>query len=244
MLSPAILNQLNFYVYIISDPSDNEIFYVGKGRGKRVFSHLSDQSDNPKTTKIKEIRAKGLEPKIEFLVHGVDDQTAKKIEAAIIDLIGKNKLTNKVRGYESSYFGRMDINQIRSKYESKRADITENVLLIKLTDSFSYSMSPMDLYDYTRGIWIVAQRRRETVTHAFAVYDGIIQETYNVASWFRAGTTFTNRVDIPAWQEMDRWEFIGSISEEMREKYRYKSAAHYWPANAQNPIRYTFDLNK
>tara|TARA_B100000795_G_scaffold249422_1_gene216944 strand:+ start:366 stop:1088 length:723 start_codon:yes stop_codon:yes gene_type:complete len=240
MLRPSILKAMECYVYILSDPSDNEIFYVGKGRGNRVFSHLTDQSDNPKTRKIKEIRAKGLEPKIEFLVHGVDDHTAKKIEAAIIDLIGKNKLTNKVRGYESSYFGRMDVDQIRSRYESQRADITENVLLIKLTDSFSYNMSPMDLYDYTRGIWIVAKHRRETVTHVFAVYDGIIQETYNVVSWFRAGTTFTNRVDIPAWQITDRWEFVGSTCEEMREKYRYKSAAHYWPANAQNPVRYTF----
>jgi len=241
MLSPEILRKMKFYVYILSDPSDNEIFYVGKGKNNRAFSHLTNPNDNPITRKIKEIRNKGLEPKIEFLVHGVeDDHTVKKIEAAIIDLIGKNKLTNQVAGYESSYFGRMDVDQVRSKYASEKADITENVLLIKLTDSFSYNMDPMDLYDYTRGIWIVAKHRRETVTHVFAVYDGIIQETYNVVAWFEAGTTFSNRVDIAAWQQFPRWEFVGSISEEMREKYRYKSAAHYWPANAQNPVRYSF----
>ena len=182
---------------------------------------------------------KASKHKIEFLVHGVEDETTiKKIEAAIIDLIGKNKLTNKVGGYESSYFGRMNVDQIRSKYASYEANITENVLLLRLTKTFRYNMDPMDLYDYTRGIWIVAKHRRETVTHVFAVYDGIIQETYNVVRWFKAGTTFTNRIDIDAWKG-ERWEFVGSISEEMRKKYRYKSAAHYWPAQAQNPVRYT-----
>lgn len=238
--STDILNEMKHYVYILSDPSDNEIFYVGKGKGNRVFSHLKDQSDNPKTRKIKEIRSKGLEPKIEFLVHGVkDDHTVRKIEAAIIDLIGKNKLTNKVSGYESSDFGRMDVDQIRSKYASDEANITENVLLLKLSDTFSYNMDPRDLYDYTRGIWDVGVKR-DSVDYVFAVYDGIIQETYNVLQWFKAGTTFHNRVDKEEWKKGERWEFIGSISEEMRKKYRYKSVAHYYPRYAQNPIKYTF----
>ena len=78
------------------------------------FFHLKDNSDNQKSRKIKDLKSKGLEPKIEFLVHGVDDEiTIKKIEASIIDLIGKNKLTNIVGGYESSDFGRMDLAQIR-----------------------------------------------------------------------------------------------------------------------------------
>ena len=240
--STAILKEMKFYVYLLSDPTNNEIFYVGKGKGNRAFSHLKEKGDNPKVKKIKEIRLKGREPKIEFLVHGVEDETTiKKIEAAIIDLIGKNKLTNKVGGYESSYFGRMDVDQIRSKYSSDEANITENVLLIRLSKTFSYNMDPMDLYDYTRGIWRLDEKRIEKVTHAFAVYDGIIQETYNVLQWFKGGTTFTNRIDIDEWKKFERWEFIGSISEEMRKKYRYKSVAHYYPSHAQNAVRYTFD---
>jgi len=239
-LSTEILKEMKYYVYLLSDPIDNEIFYVGKGKGNRVFSHLSDKKENPKTRKIKEIRSKGREPKIEFLVHGVEDElTIKKIEAAIIDLIGKNKLTNQVGGYGSSFFGRMDLEQIKSKYASKKAEITEKVLLIKLTDSFRYNMDPMDLYDYTRGIWIVGKKREE-VDYVFAVYDGIIQETYNVLKWFKGGKTFSNRVDIDAWKKRQRWEFIGSISEKMRKKYRYKSVEHYCSLGNRNPIRYTF----
>jgi uncharacterized protein len=239
-LSTDILKEMKYYVYLLSDPTDNEIFYVGKGKGNRAFSHLTDNGDNPKAKKIKEIRSKGEEPKIELLVHGVNDEiTIKKIEAAIIDLIGKNKLTNKVGGYESSDFGRMDLEQIKAKYSSDVANISENVLLIKLTDSFRYNMEPMELYDYTRGIWKVGPKR-DRVDYAFAVYDGIIQETYKVLEWFEAGTTFTNRVDTKDWLNVPRWEFIGSISEEMRKKYRYKSARHYYTLGNRNPIRYTF----
>jgi hypothetical protein len=241
VFTSEIIKEIKYYVYLLSDPISGEIFYVGKGKGNRVFSHLKDTNESKKVKKFQEIKDKGLEPKIEFLVHGVEDEISiKKIEAAIIDLIGKNKLTNKVGGYESASFGRMDLSQIKAKYTSKIADISENVVLIKLSDSFRYNMEAIDLYDYTRGRWVISELRRNKITHAFAVYDGIVQETYSVLKWFEAGTTFTNRVEKTEWLATERWEFIGSISEEMRKKYRYKSVDHYWKKGARNPIRYTF----
>ena len=130
MFTSDIIRKIKYYVYLLSDPISGEIFYVGKGKGNRVFSHLKDNSDNQKSRKIKDLKSKGLEPKIEILVHGVDDETTiKKIEAAIIDLIDKTNLTNIVGGYESSDFGRMDLNQINAKYSSKKAHIDENVVL-------------------------------------------------------------------------------------------------------------------
>lgn len=241
MFTSEIIKEIKYYVYLLSDPISGEIFYVGKGKGNRVFSHLKDTNESKKVKKFQEIKDKGLEPKIEFLVHGVEDEISiKKIEAAIIDLIGKNKLTNKVGGYESASFGRMDLSQIKAKYTSKIADISENVVLIKLSDSFRYNMEAIDLYDYTRGRWIISELRRNKITHAFAIFDGIVQETYSVLKWFEAGTTFTNRIEKTEWLATERWEFIGSISEEMRKKYRYKSVDHYWKKGARNPIRYTF----
>ena len=239
MFTSDIIRKIKYYVYLLSDPISGEIFYVGKGKGNRVFSHLKDNSDNQKSRKIKDLKSKGLEPKIEFLVHGVDDEiTIKKIEASIIDLIGKNKLTNIVGGYESSDFGRMDLAQIRGKYSSQKAEIKENVMLIKLSKTFRYNMDPRDLYDNTRGVWKVAEHRRKEVDYAFAVYDGIIQETYKILQWFEAWSTFNNREDFTSQREKDvkRWEFVGNVSDEMRKKYLYKSVEH----KEQNPIKYTF----
>ena len=80
--SSEVITKLGYYVYLISDPSNGEIFYVGKGKGNRVFSHFKQTGDNEKLNKIKEIQSKGLVPKIEILVHGVKDElTIKKIEA-------------------------------------------------------------------------------------------------------------------------------------------------------------------
>ena len=239
MFTSDIIRKIKYYVYLLSDPISGEIFYVGKGKGNRVFSHLKDNTDNQKSRKIKDLKSKGLEPKIEFLVHGVDDEiTIKKIEASIIDLIGKNKLTNIVGGYESSDFGRMDLAQIRGKYSSQKAEIKENVMLIKLSKTFRYNMDPRDLYDNTRGVWKVAEHRRKEVDYAFAVYDGIIQETYKILQWFEAWSTFNNREDFTSQREKDvkRWEFVGNVSDEMRKKYLYKSVEH----KEQNPIKYTF----
>jgi len=134
----------------------------------------------------------------------------------------------------------MDLSQIKAKYTSKKANISENVVLIKLSDSFRYNMDPIDLYDYTRGRWIISELRRNKITHEFSVYDGIVQETYSVLKWFKAGKTFTNRVEKIELLDTKRWEFICAISETMRKKYRYKSVDHYWGKGARNPIRYTF----
>ena len=238
-----VIQSLKYYVYLLSDPDTGEIFYVGKGRGNRVFQHFSDKEDNPKTRKIRSIQAKGKEPKIEILVHGIeDDFTIKKIEAAIIDLLDKSNLSNRVLGYESTEFGRMDLNQIQAKYGSSKANITEKALLIKLSDTFRYNMSDAELYDYTRGIWIVSEKRRILTEYAFAVYDGVIQETYRISGWFEAGSTFHVRDVKDSWKKNQRYEFVGVIDQEMRKKYRHKSVNHYFKMGAQNPIRYTYDL--
>ena len=241
MFNQEVIQKLKRYVYLLSDPETGEVFYVGKGKANRVFNHLKDNKDNDKVKKIKELESRNLTPKIEILVHGIeDDVTIKKIESAIIDLLGKNNLTNIVGGYESTDFGRMDVAQIKAKYSSKSASITEPVLLIKLSKTFRYNMEPMELYDYTRGIWKVGEKNAKKVLYAFAVYDGIIQETYKILQWFPASSTFSSRVDKKSWEvyKEERREFVGRISKKMRDKYRYKSVEHFFKRGAANPLLY------
>ncbi|MCA1025025.1 hypothetical protein LCM23_02905 [Cytobacillus kochii] len=234
--SKEVINQLKYYVYIYSDPETNEIFYVGKGIGNRVFSHLVSLEDNEKSRTIRRILERGQEPKIEILTHGLEDEhTALKVEAAIIDLIGKDNLTNRVRGWQSGVFGRVEVNQIISHYDREPVEIDEPVILIRLNTTFRYNMTDVELYDATRGMWRIGDDR-EKASYVFAVFDGIVHEVYKILAWFPAGSTFNTR---GSFDEESRWEFVGQIAEEeVRCKYIRKSVEHYLTRSAQNPIKY------
>ncbi|MHB8339589.1 MAG: hypothetical protein ACYDB7_00205 [Mycobacteriales bacterium] len=43
--SPLAQEALGWYVYLLSDPRDQQIFYVGKGRGGRAFAHEAEALD-------------------------------------------------------------------------------------------------------------------------------------------------------------------------------------------------------
>ncbi|MEK5037066.1 LEM-3-like GIY-YIG domain-containing protein [Sporosarcina sp. FSL K6-3457] len=235
--SKEVINKLKYYVYIYSDPETDEIFYVGKGIGNRVFSHLTDTDDTEKSRFISRILDRGQEPKIEMLIHGLEDEhTSLKVEAAIIDLIGKEKLTNRVRGWQSGIFGRVEVNQLISHYEREKVYIDEPAILIRINRLFRYDMTDIELYDATRGVWKIGENR-EKAKYALAVFDGIVHEVYEVIAWFQAGSTFNTRGSLD--EDKKRWEFVGKKAEEsIRSKYIRKSVEHYHSRSAQNPIKY------
>src|SRR6185436_8955699 len=98
-LSSKVVEKLGYYVYLYKYPLDGLVFYVGKGKGSRILTHLNDKSESRKVEIIEKIRKNGAEPLIEILVHGLQDEmTALRIEAAVIDLLGVKSLANQVRG--------------------------------------------------------------------------------------------------------------------------------------------------
>jgi hypothetical protein len=77
----SVSRKLGYYVYLLVNPLNGKVFYVGKGKGKRSLSHLGGVGESNKRQIIKEIRAQKQEPRIEILAHGLrDEQTALKIE--------------------------------------------------------------------------------------------------------------------------------------------------------------------
>lgn len=118
---------------------------------------------------------------------------------------------------------------------TEQADITEPSILFRIGRLYRNDLSPIELYDITRGRWRLS-KRREKAKLGFAVYNNRIIEVYKIIRWFRAGTTFSTRTDqIPK----NRWEFIGNIaSKKCREKYIGKSVAQYFKPGNRNPVRY------
>lgn len=240
-LPKEVLEKLKYYVYLYSDPRDNKIFYVGKGKNNRVFHHLNEQSEKEKVKRIQEISNAGLTPKIEILVHGIDDEyTAKKIEASIIDLVEKDNLTNIQSGYESSEFGRMNIEQILSLYSARQIKISTNhkVILIRINKSFRYSLTPIELYDITRSSWKIDPNKHKP-DYAFSVYNSLVQEVYKISAWLPDNSTLNTLQKTMFGQRPDRYEFVGVIAEEeIRNKYRFRNVGFYFKQGNQNPVMY------
>jgi hypothetical protein len=74
----------NWYVYAYYDPRNFRMFYVGKGIGKRKFTHLDDKADSKKTRIINKIKSEGIEPIIKVLAKDLTDDQAKLIEKTLI----------------------------------------------------------------------------------------------------------------------------------------------------------------
>jgi hypothetical protein len=234
----SIDRRLGWYVYVYVNPLDGQVFYIGKGKGGRALAHLGASGDSTRARKIRQIRRAGKEPRIEFLAHGLSNEaTAFRVEAAAIDLLGLTELTNLVRGKHSLKLGRMPLAELVAIYSRRPVRITEPAILIRITQLYHPSMSPIELYDATRGNWKVgAQRERARL--ALAVFEGTVREVYEIEHWVPAGSTFTTRVP-KAVRVPGRWEFVGRLAPEpVRRKYLDRDVTAYFRLGAQNPIAY------
>ena len=222
-----LFSQLKYYVYALSavDNLGNcTPFYIGKGVRDRCLQHLEEQGTK-KAARIKGVRETG-DFTIEILRHGLDEKTAKIVEAACIDLLNVGDLENKVRG-SGVNLGRMLLEELYYLYSAEAIDILpkHSGLLFMLNKTFRSGMSDDELYEMTRGIWANIPRD-DSIKFAYASYHGIIKEVYQINKWHPAGTTnysFRNFNDRPEKSLSKRFEFTGKLaSEDIRKKYKGK----------------------
>jgi hypothetical protein len=230
---------LKSYVYVYIDPRDERPFYIGKGKGGRLFSHLRliQQPDDPleseKVRRIAELRAVDLEPRIDLVRYGLSDTEATLVEAVAIDLIGRPPLTNIMAGNHCRGFGRITSREVITMLTAKPVVVREPSLLITINRLYRSGMSPLELYEATRGFWVIGPRR-ERVELALAVYQGVVREVYRIRSWHPAGTLVYETRDAVPYRGGGRWEFEGEIAKDVRDHYIDRSVNK----GGQNPIRY------
>jgi hypothetical protein len=232
--SQAVIEQIGYYVYLLSDPATDEVFYVGKGTSNRIFAHINDAlttaDESDKLDRIRAIHARGDRVHHMVLRHGLTEKEAFEVEAATIDLMGLDILSNAVSGHHSFERGMMTAQDIMSQYDAHKVNIEAPSLLIIINRLFEYGMSEAKLYDITRGNWVLGPRRNG-VKYAYAVYRGIVRQVYRIDEWEPVHNRDPNQ------KTRERWRFSGDPASELQHHVG-GTVEHYFSAHAQNPIRY------
>lgn len=233
--SPAVSEALGYYVYTLADPRTDEIFYVGKGTGDRLFYHLNEalsatEQETAKLDQIRSIHASGQDVAYTIHRHGLTEKEAFEVEAALIDFIGFADLTNAVMGHHSRYRGPMTVKEAYIAYDAPAIVIEEPAVVLNIHQLFHPQMSAADIYEATRGNWVMGEARRSQVEVAFAVFNGIVREIYQIQAWEPVSY---DRQGAPYKQT--RWRFMGTVAADLHERYLHGDARAYV---GQNPVRY------
>ena len=119
-----------------------------------------------------------------------------------------------------------------------REDITDDIIIIKLNNSFRSGMSSEELYDITRGCW---KRRIESVERAefaLAVYKGEVIEVYRISAWYSSQEEIRDTVPFDPEVERGRIIFKGKVAEEkVRKKYIGKNVSKLFKRGEASPVK-------
>jgi hypothetical protein len=235
---PGVAEKLRTYVYRLIDPRNGETFYVGKGKGNRVFAHIrlerkleGDELDN-KVRRIREIQDAGLQVGHVIHRHGMDDKTAFEVEAALIDAYPG--LTN-IATPAGSDSGSMHAKEVTARYSAEPAVFRHKALLI----SVNRSAAEGSLYDAVRYAWKINTRKAKQADVILATLRGMIIGAFVAHDWLEA-----TPANFPRFEPVvGRYGFVGEeapnrlkalyVGKRVPDEYRKRGAA--------NPIKYTWD---
>ena len=264
LFSEKAIEHLNgFYVYALIDPRNNQVFYIGKGTGNRVFSHeiesgKSQKSEKAKLQKIREIEASGHSAKRVIVNWGMTEAEAFTAEASLINLMGflsADALTNAVAGHH--VHEALSVEDFEIMYGAERLqpeDIRHSIMVIKINKRYRRDMGAAELYDVVRGIWRASLNsiQKRKIKYVFAVYNQLIVAVYKPDEWHYVH----EMIDVPRMEELDevslkqhkdRVYFICNDYECLdnnQKFYLHKSIADLKVNQAsQNPVSYLAPFN-
>ena len=241
--SESVCEKLGFYVYRLIDPRNAETFYVGKGRGNRIFAHVNDElsaseleedqdSVSEKIHRIRQIRTDGFKVLHVIHRHGMDERTAFEVEAALIDATAG--VSNLAGGHGSNDRGPMRAEQVIQLYDAPVAEIKHKVVLINV----NIIRDERDLYQSVRYAWRLSPDRARLAEYVLATSRGLIIGAYVADQWLEA--TEENFPGLPVVE--GRWGFVGQEAPlEIHQLYVGKRVpSDYSKKGASNPVKYSY----
>ena len=239
----GVAEQIKWYVYRLIDPRNGETFYVGKGRGNRIFEHAKGQTQDeekglldPKMKRIKDIQSAGLQVSHVIHRHGLSTQDrAYEVEAAVIDAYPG--LTNQVSGHGSGDRGSRHVKEIINEYAGEEIQIKEDLMLISIGVYYYLRDDP---YDAVRYAWKVNLARACQHKLVLARVRGLVVGAYRPKKWLPA--TRDNFLDIAnRYEDFGEAPHLFGFEGERAEDVWHDYVGNLVPkrfTHSQNAIRY------
>ncbi|WP_297332657.1 excinuclease ABC [Flavobacterium sp.] len=240
---------LNFYVYALVDPSDNKIFYIGKGNANRVFAHINEAlisvQASDKLEIIRSIRLSNLKVQHFIIRHGLEEGEAILLESVLIDFLTYKdfievaKISNIVSGAHSFNLGIRTADECEILYNCEKLneeDIKHSILVININKTFDIKRnkkqrdiySRPNIYEATRGYWRIKEKKLANIEYVLAEYKGIIRALFKPERWYQNV------------ERNNRWGFEGSpvTDSDITDLYLNKEISKI--KGMANPLRYFY----
>lgn len=236
MFTNDVIDQLQYYVYRLIDPRNGQTFYVGKGKGNRVFAHVNDalksfngedfedaEEDDvsSKIQQIRDIKNAGLEVIHVIQRYGLTEKEAFEVEAALIDAYGE--LTNIQSGHASERgVNNAEVLQRELSYEEyEEPDF--KYIIIKINDRVLQDRNN-DIYETVRSAWKVNLSRVKEYKYCLAVLNGVVKNVYRIEGWQDDHLSPSGRYEFYGEEASEEIRRI-FVNKRLPEKYRRKGMA-------------------
>jgi hypothetical protein len=244
--SKEVTAQLKFYVYRLIDPRNGVTFYVGKGKGNRVFAHVAGALDNfngedystedddessDKIKLIRQIHADGLQVIHVIQRWGMTEDQAFEVEGALIDAYMNDELSN----IQSGHHAERGVNNAavlqRDLSLSEYVDSPKNPdYIIVKTSQWRIDDCQGSVYQATKGNWKINPEEANKRLYVLGVVDGVVKGVFKITSgWKRCN-------------DSKRCFFDGEEAEDAVKKIflNHKIPSKYIKKGSSNPILYSF----
>ena len=249
--SSEVCEKLGHYVYRLIDPRNGQTFYVGKGKGNRVFAHVNVALDNydgvnyedvneddisVKIQTIRDINNEGL--KVIHVIHryGMNEKEAFEVESALIDAYPG--LTN-IQGGHSNDRGITNALSIQHKYSLEVYEEIPNFKYILIKVKWDRVLEMQNekslnreeaIYEAVRYSWKVSQAKANKYPYILGVIDGVVEGVYklNKYGWILSDNGI--RYEFDKDDNVDESIVNHFLHKRIPETYTKKGAA--------NPVQY------
>lgn len=198
MFTSEVIEQLQYYVYRLIDPRNGQTFYVGKGKGNRVYAHINDALKNfdgenyldtdedevsAKIQQIRDIKKSGLEVIHVIQRYGLTNKEAFEVEAALIDCYAG--LTNIQDGFAPERgVNNAEVLQRELSYETFEDIDDLKYCIIKINDWHLNERG--SVYETVRKSWKVNYNRITKIPYVLASNNGVVVDVFIEEKWYEA----------------------------------------------------------